>query len=210
MTKATVEFREPQTPMPNGEGKGAAEARLKREGLWKKFSDRKNFLHAMLKRSKKWTRAAATDEAWARALKEYPPIPEDQLPPIEAVKAKPVWLPPVCEVDEVLLGLPSTRTQVQLRDAYMWVFDHPAMHREGIGPHAKRYAVTGDVAGCPTKGAWNLLLHSMNDPEKFFKAVTDKFLKLTDAGKTDESADQGVQDDGLDDLDALLEQARAG
>ncbi len=206
MTKATVEFREPQTPMPNGEGKGLAQTRLKREGRWEKFCGRRNWHHARLTSTKKWTRSAATDESWALTLLEFPPLPEDQLPPVIVKKAVP-WTPPsLAAVEPLFMQLPPA-LRSNLDEAYLWVFNHPALSRTP-GPEGVRYLKPEDFPGCPSQGAWTLLSMAMEDTNSFRKEFMQRFSKPEKA--VDAAADQGVQDDGLDDLDALLEQARAG
>lgn len=195
-----------QTPLP--EAKIDAVKRIRREG--KKRSEafnlcRENHKQRLLKTGD-WGKQAANEEAWALAIGEYPPLPVDQWEEVQEVPLRRVeWVPPPCDVSEELARLPAT-TSRNLRDAYMWVGDHPAMHRQGIGPFKVVCLTPEDIRGCPCPFAWNLLQQAIKDPSDFFKAVTSKFLKLTDAGKPaeDEVFDPASQDEGCDDLEGLF------
>lgn len=188
------------------ETKVQATHRIRREGpeRYKAFNTRRLTLKRKLMKAGEHYVAAANDEAWASAVKEYPPIPVEQWEDEQEqpeVEPEPCWVAPKLDVDEALALLPALEKS-KIEEAFIWVADHRALSRKG--PTGERYLIDADLAGCPSRWAWSLLQQAIDDPVSFRKEMMQR-IKATKPG---EAEDVGPTDSDAD-LDAILGRAMA-
>jgi hypothetical protein len=212
-------YKESRVPMPtwpglylNEEGveqpetKIQATHRLRKEGPKRHaaFNNRRLALKRRLMKAGEHFADAAKDEAWAITLKEFPPMPVEQWEDeVESQKEPeepaPCWVAPKLDVDEALAMLPALEKS-KIEEAFIWVADHRALSRKG--PTGERYLIDADLAGCPSRWAWSLLMQAIDDPPSFRKEMMQR-IKATKPG---EAEDTGPTDSDAD-LDAILGRA---
>lgn len=201
------------------ESKAMATTRLRREGRFEAFTRRCDELRATC-REQGMKRPAAAAEAWRLALLEFPPLPAAEPEAVPAASVSPAsgkaanawegWQPPALpDISAAYEALPLS-TQETLRGDYLWVFNHPALWRAGEGPDNEIFLIAADIVGCPSRSAWGLLHQAVKNPEAFCTKFSDRFLRLSDAGKplVGSTGPETVGDEGLVSLEEMLERVR--
>lgn len=173
--------------------------RIHRAGMKDDFHKVKEALRAKLLAAG-YSQSVAKERAYLEAWHQFPQFHTD--PKDEAKK----WIPPKVDVGDKLAKLPALKGRAMRDEAFYWVLNHPAMVREEVGPSCKRYLQAADIDGCPSQGAWLMLLWGVDDWTGFRKEA------MTILGKMETAKEKGTAEDSTgDDLgDVTLMLKRMG